>query len=163
MVDKEGFLGRGRKTHQESYRAPVTLDEELGRESNNPQQAISIYYYAHDFDTSMLEERAFRDAFRRFGNMLIAEIVLPPEIGKNIAEEIKKNPKFIRELVEAFVKNKYHQSFIQDSWNHYAKPPYQAWDARPADRRKFLFADLIAHPELRQMTAEQAIQKAIPY
>lgn len=163
VVDKEGFLGRGRKTHQESYNVPVIIDEELGRESNNSQQAISIYYYAHDSDTFIFEERAFTDRVGRFGNILKAEIVLPPEIGKNIAEEIKRNPKFIRELVEAFVRNKYHKSFIQDSWNRYARPPYQAWDSRPADRRKFYFADLVSHPEDKHLTAEQAINKAVPY
>lgn len=169
VVDKSGILGIGRKTHEEKYIAktiPLTVSDATGGLRKGEEASVALYYCATDRGkdrTKDTEMPAFRDAFDRPGNGLYVKIILPESVGKAVSEEMVRNPRFIRSLVDAFVRGKYEQSFIAESWDKYAKPPYEVWDARPVGERKFYFADLVKNPQDKRLPMSQVAQRAISY
>lgn len=162
VVTGKGFFGLGRKTQQESYVTnvvPMRVEEAITGSDYGEEPTVILGYFATDKGMEGIENNFFRDSRGRPGNYLSAEIILPASLGNLIAEEITKNPKFIRELIDTFVRHKYSEDFVKNSWDKYAKPPYQAWDSLPG--RKFYFANLIKNPQVKQLPVTEAIQRAI--
>lgn len=168
VVDKPGALGIGKKTHQESYVAgtqQMTIGEAKDGTAGG-ELAVALYYYAGDFirgEGSIPSKFSFADAYGRPGNFLYAEIALPQSLGDPVSNQIRKNPRFVRDLIDAFVRQKHSRGFVIDSWDKYAKPPYQVWDARPVEQRKFYYVDLVQNPQYKQLSLSQAIERALPY
>lgn len=151
VVARKGIFGLGRKNQEESYIAgvvPMTIGEVKADSKHGEELAVAIDYFATDSDVDLGQySRFFRGANGRPGNYLSAEIILPASLGDLVADEITANPKFTRELIDAFVRHKHSEDFVKDSWDKYAKPPYQAWDSLPG--RKYYFANLIRDPQAK--------------
>lgn len=150
----KGFLIR--KKHDEIYisgKAPQTVAEILGNEINEP--AYILYYY------SAYKNKEYRDEFGRPGNIMNAEIVLPKSVGEDISESIKADPRFVRKLIDSFVRTKYPERFVKEVWEKYGRPPYHKWDAEPT--KKFYFADLTLHPDQAELPVSEVLRRAINY
>ncbi len=163
VVDKTGILGIGRRTHQEPYtivRTPISTKEALGGKVDSSEPAVGLYYYATERGNNNNNVTWQRRPGTQF---LYAEIIMPQSLGNLVSDEMHRNPKFVRTLVDAFIRNRHSRTLIASCWDKDGKPPYEAWDARPAEARKFYFADLVANPQDKQLPLQQAIERAVSY
>lgn len=122
--------------------------------------AAAIYYDASggsSWKGSVLTNE-YVDSVGRPGNTLEAKIVVDLNLARQIAEEIKQDPRFIRRLVDGFVSRKYSADFNK-KWS-YARPPYDRWDQNPNEAT--YVADLIDDPRSKNLPATQIVEKAIP-
>ena len=83
---------------------------------------------------------------------LAVEIVLPESLAKTLAEEIKKNPKVIRKIVDATMTQTlgideavWKTGYTETSWGKSKtfaiRPPYEKWDADNGGKAKLYFEE----------------------
>lgn len=105
-----------------------------------PQPAAVVAYSATDrYDSSKIPD--FKDPMLRRGSDMDFKLALPESLAKRVGRTIVSDPRYIRRLIEAFVKAKYPDDFSRGAWTAYSGPPWDKWDARPGG--KMLFVDLL--------------------
>ena len=124
------------------------------------EPANILYYSATDRGLKDYDNLFFRDSHGRPGNSFTIEITLPQQVAEQIGDRVKQNPQFIRAVSDAFVRQKYDKGFVEQSWDRYARPPYEKWDTLPG--RKLYFADLVRNPQDAKMPLAEVINRAIP-
>lgn len=100
-------------------------------EKGQAESAYRIIYRAND-RVDKQGHSFYQDYSGRFGNMLDIDIILPKSLADKVMEQIKANPKIIRDITKALiVKN---LDIPEDAWekgdkytHHSLKPPYEEW------------------------------------
>ncbi|MBI2074726.1 MAG: hypothetical protein HYT83_02705 [Candidatus Levybacteria bacterium] len=133
IVNKGNLLRAAKTEDYYELAGQKTVREAVGYGQEEP--AVIISYRAVDrLDGKLPQSARYRG---RPGNFLDMQFIVPAEIAAEIAENIDKEPTFIRELVEAFVQNKYPQKFIDGHWNLVGRPPWEVWDGQPESKMYF--------------------------
>jgi len=130
----------------------LTMKEVAGK---GEEPAVAIYYYASSRSNGISPELWYKDAGGRPGNFLNAKIIIPLELAEEISAEIKNSPTILRRLVEAFVRAKYPDFFVEETWDRHGRPPYERWDSSETGSRLY-FVDLIKEPEAEHLPINEA-------
>ncbi len=142
---KKGFLGMG-KTSERIEHKKTDKEEPIKHndivQNGKLENTMRITYYAAGKHYDGVTE--WQDYSGRSGQILIVEIVLPESSGKEIENELKKDPELIRNIVERVMKEKMLKN--PDSWDrpyfkdndNTLRPPYERWDAQPTGGRIYI-------------------------